>query len=553
MNLPSKLVLVFVTIIVLSVGSSLIALREINSLEVSIKNDIKVIVPVRAALLAVGDRAVGLRSARLILMPEQSFAECWAKLEQYKAQYSDFLALQASLNNLLNAENLPLTHELWRAQAPRLKTWKILFGQLDSLFQQWFASGIANPDQLYMQLEGFEREQSDMLADVHKKVLQGDALAAVAQTIPEDGGPLQLELDHFRESRALFKDGIWDGVRPYTLADGSPADTTAKNDVLAARLAQVGEIYTSYRQALDKAKEAMRQGAREAALAALGQCLVLNGDMVEHLHAMHDEARRMQTLKQELQKVGQQMEETRVAFQNAMDEIIVANDEELYSQSNSAVASVERTKSLLWILLGVFMALSVLLGVYTLFEYRRSRATLREVQRARESAYAEMHFLFNTFPMGCLMRDADFRLMSCNMAAAKLFGIEEQWNEMEENAQAFGLKDKWEYLERYAALVYPEFQPDGEPSREKAQRLFKQALEEGRVQTEWMYQMADGSPLPAEVILQRADWGGWPAVVYHIRDLRGEKGSKPQGGQSEKEGQTGQVGPAGQNSQSGQA
>lgn len=529
MNLPIKLAFVFLTIIVLSIGSSLIAVREMNSLEVNIKNDIRVVVPVRAALLTVNDRTIALRSVSLTLGPEQSFAESWAKLQQYKAQYADFQVQQKTLGKLLQAESLPLTRDLWHAQAAKLKGWNVLFGQLEALFQQWYASGIANPDQLYMQLEGFEREQSELLTALHKKVLAGESLATVAREIPADGGPLQRELDRFTESRKLFTDGIWDGIRPYTLKDGEPANMAAKSDVLATQIAQIGEVFAQYRQALDKGKEAMSNEARELALASLGECLVLNGEIVEHLHAMHNEARRMQTLKLELQKVAQQMEESRGTFQRAMDEIIVANDEELYTQSNSAVASVERTKSLLWILLAVFIVLSLLLGAYTFFEYRRSRDTLQLVQREKESTYAEMHFLFNTFSMGCLMRDANFRLMNCNLAAAKLFGIEEQWNEMEENAHAFGLKDKWEYLERYAELVDPEFQPDGEVSKKKAQQLFKQALEEGRVQTAWMYQLPDGSPLPAEVILQRAEWGGCPAVVYHIRDLRAEQGSHEHG------------------------
>lgn len=523
MNLLNKLVLAFLTIILLSVGSSLTAVHEINSLETNIKDDIRVAVPVRAALFAVNDRAITLRVAKLTLAPEQNFAESWATLQHYKAQYADFQTQQGVLSKLLNAESLPITRDLWRAQAPVLKEWKSLFTQLESLFQQWFASGIANPDNLYMQLEEFEGAQSELLANLHEKVLRGEGLAAAAQIIPLDGGPLQRALVSFTESRKLLADGIWDGLRPYTLSDGSMATLAAKSDVLAAQIVKISQKYAIYRQALDRAKEAMTHGAREEALAALGECLVISGEMVEHLHAMHDEARRMQSLKRELQKIALQMEDARVVFQNAMDELIVANADELSSQSNSAVASVERTKSLLWILLGSFVVLSLLLCAYIVFEFRRSRAALLDVQREKDSAYAEMHFLFNTFSMGCLMRDADFTLMNCNLAAAKLFGIEEQWSEMEENAYAFGLKDKWEYLERYAVLVYPEFQPDGEPSKEKARRLFKQALEEGRVQVEWMYQLADGSPLPAEVTLQRAEWGGCPAVVYHIRDLRAEK------------------------------
>lgn len=522
MNLPTKLTLVFVTMLVLSAGSSLIAVREMNSLEESIKNDLRVVVPVRAALLAVNDRVIALPSAQQILAHRQNFAESWASLQQYAAQYADFQALRASLDKLLTADNLPRTSALWREQEKLLSEWKTLFERMDALFQQWFASGIDNPDQLYMALEGFEREQTERLVALQKQVLQGEALPTAAEAIPDDGGPLQRELERFTESRALLKDGIWDGLRPYTLESGETANPMAKNDVLSEQMTQLSEIFLMYRQALATAKEAMQKNERERALAALSECLVLNSDMVEHLHTMHDEARRMQSLKHELHSVAAKLEETRSAVQNALDTMLVSNEAELYSQNNSAVASVEKTKTLLWLLLGTFLTLSMLLGVYTLFEYKRNQVALRAAQREKESTYAEMHFLFNTFPMGCLMRDADFRLMNCNMAAAKLFGIEEQWNEMEENAHAFGLKDKWEYLERYAALVDPEFQPDGERSADKAQRLFAQALEQGRVETEWMYQMTDGSPLPALVILQRADWGGCPAVVYHIRDRRTE-------------------------------
>ena len=188
-----------------------------------------------------------------------------------------------------------------------------------------------------------------------------------------------------------------------------------------------------------------------------------------------------------------------------------------------AVRSVENTMQNMYMVLGVCVLLSMVLGAYAYTAYKKSKRGTQALQQERDLGFKQMHFLFNTFPMGCMVRDQEFHLRNCNLAAARLFGIDEQWEEMEENAQAFGLENKWEYLERYAELIYPEFQPDGSPSREKMQEYFHLAFERGEVKIQWMYQTAKGLELPAEVTMLRTVWEDSPAVVYHIRDLREEQ------------------------------
>ncbi len=65
----------------------------------------------------------------------------------------------------------------------------------------------------------------------------------------------------------------------------------------------------------------------------------------------------------------------------------------------------------------------------------------------------------------------------------------------------------------------PAFQPDGRASREAADTYVRQALTEGSVAYEWLYQALDGHIFPSEVMLSRVDLPEGPILQAVIRDV----------------------------------
>ena len=66
----------------------------------------------------------------------------------------------------------------------------------------------------------------------------------------------------------------------------------------------------------------------------------------------------------------------------------------------------------------------------------------------------------------------------------------------------------------------PERQPDGRNSIEAAADHINTALSKGRTRFEWMHQRLDGTPLPVEVTLLRAELGGRPVLIVFWHDMR---------------------------------
>jgi diguanylate cyclase (GGDEF)-like protein len=84
----------------------------------------------------------------------------------------------------------------------------------------------------------------------------------------------------------------------------------------------------------------------------------------------------------------------------------------------------------------------------------------------------------------------------------------------------FGFGNKQEFIERWVDSCNPEYQPDGQRSDEKRFMLRKKAIEEGSCTFEWMHQMPDGMPLPAEITLTRVEYENTFVLIGFTRDLR---------------------------------
>jgi len=125
---------------------------------------------------------------------------------------------------------------------------------------------------------------------------------------------------------------------------------------------------------------------------------------------------------------------------------------------------------------------------------------------SRNRAEDRMRVMLDASPLCIDTWDKNYNLIDCNKTIIKFFGM----------------KDKQELMSRIDEVI-PEFQPDGMSSLEKKNKLIQKALDEGYCKTEWMNQMPDGEPAPADTTLVRVKYRNDYVVVAYMRDLREEK------------------------------
>lgn len=89
----------------------------------------------------------------------------------------------------------------------------------------------------------------------------------------------------------------------------------------------------------------------------------------------------------------------------------------------------------------------------------------------------------------------------------------------ERTLELYGFNSKEEFVKYHPGDVSPAFQPDGEPSVEKANRMIDTAMEKGSHAFTWIHKKADGTLFPAEVLLSRFELGGRAVVQAVVRDI----------------------------------
>jgi diguanylate cyclase (GGDEF)-like protein/PAS domain S-box-containing protein len=128
----------------------------------------------------------------------------------------------------------------------------------------------------------------------------------------------------------------------------------------------------------------------------------------------------------------------------------------------------------------------------------------QEQSKKLHEAEERTKLMLDSTPLCCQLWDSNLQTIDCNEAAVRLYGY----------------KNKQEYIERFFMECLPEYQPNGERSLEKAMMLVNKAFDEGRCVFEWMHQLPDGTPIPAEVTLVRVRHKEGFVVVGYTRDLR---------------------------------
>jgi PAS domain S-box-containing protein len=89
----------------------------------------------------------------------------------------------------------------------------------------------------------------------------------------------------------------------------------------------------------------------------------------------------------------------------------------------------------------------------------------------------------------------------------------------EKTLELYGFRSKEEFVKYHPGEVSPSFQPDGEPSVEKANRMIDVAMEKGSHTFTWIHKKVDGTLFPAEVLLSRFELGGRAVVQALVRDI----------------------------------
>ena len=168
-----------------------------------------------------------------------------------------------------------------------------------------------------------------------------------------------------------------------------------------------------------------------------------------------------------------------------------------------AIIPVSSTPLIFWFMLyfptvvGIISSV-ILFGVNLLAFYLRDA-----LSASYESKLESLQAMLDSSPLACTVINKDFAVLDANMRVAELFE----------------LSGTHEYAENPFDLS-PKNQPDGKPSREKAQAILADAFAKGRANCEWMHQTAKGEPIPCELIFVRVQLAGNPVIIQYIRDLR---------------------------------
>ena len=132
------------------------------------------------------------------------------------------------------------------------------------------------------------------------------------------------------------------------------------------------------------------------------------------------------------------------------------------------------------------------------------------IAQAVKQDFREAHrltkIMMDATPICSMLWDDQLNIFDCN----------------EESVKKFNMENKESFINHFFELS-PEYQPDGQLSREKAKQCINTTFERGRYVMEWMHQLLDGTPIPCEMTLIRVKNGENNIIAAYARDLREHK------------------------------
>ncbi|MDR2093956.1 MAG: transporter substrate-binding domain-containing protein [Treponema sp.] len=130
-------------------------------------------------------------------------------------------------------------------------------------------------------------------------------------------------------------------------------------------------------------------------------------------------------------------------------------------------------------------------------------ADLRKQTQAAQAAAETTRILLDATPMACSLREWDKNIIDCNEEMMRMFGISEK-----------------SILIEQILNFYPEYQPNGQNSREMITEIYEKVLQTGYMRLEWTYLTAAREELPTELTLVRIRWKDSYCIASYARDLR---------------------------------
>ena len=125
------------------------------------------------------------------------------------------------------------------------------------------------------------------------------------------------------------------------------------------------------------------------------------------------------------------------------------------------------------------------------------------LQRREEAFHERMQAILDASPMVCAIFDADGYVLEVNKEAENMFGI----------------PDRKAFVDNFVEFQ-PEFQPGGVSTRKRLLEVAQKAIQHGTSRHEWLYQLRDGTPIPAEEVMRAIHVDGQTFIITYIRDLR---------------------------------
>ena len=137
------------------------------------------------------------------------------------------------------------------------------------------------------------------------------------------------------------------------------------------------------------------------------------------------------------------------------------------------------------------------------------KGSLKPKNNAGAPRYSEKQFrdFFEKTRDPILLIDDSFHFTDCNEAAVKILG-------------AFS---KDEVINKPPAYFSPEYQPDGQLSEIKAEKMINTAYKKGTFQFEWIHKRLDGASICMEVSLTVIPVGVKKVLLVHWRDITENK------------------------------
>lgn len=114
--------------------------------------------------------------------------------------------------------------------------------------------------------------------------------------------------------------------------------------------------------------------------------------------------------------------------------------------------------------------------------------------------------MLDAMPIGCMVRDRNFKLISCNREVLRMLG----------------LKDTKDAAEHFFEKS-PEYQPNGKKSTDYAHEMQINTFENGFSQFRWIHLNEEGKEFPADVTIVRINLRNEDFAVVYTRDVSGEE------------------------------